>query len=367
MGDEHLAVLAVFEWCIDLLANRGVDREAVVVGGDLDLSGGQILDRLVDATMAELQLVSAEAERTAQQLVTEADAEERVAGIEHLTQQFDFGAGLFRIARAIGEEDTVRVQGFEFGKGDGGGHHVHAASALGHTMRGHALDAKVHGGHGVQRFLAFVFAARLDGVSLLGGDFVVQAQALHLRGVLDILKQLLDGLELAGSGIDQSLAGEDAGAHHACGTQVAYQLTGVDMAQANDAVLDQVIVQAALSTPVTHVRGGITHDVAGHPDARGFGILAVHAGIADVREGLHDDLAIVARIGERLLVSGHAGGEDDLTGRPAQGAIRLPHIYLSVFQNEDCIVLVIHRNCDGSGLVLAHQNPLMFFGYSYQG
>ena len=237
VGDEHLAVLAVFEWCIDLLANRGVDREAVVVGGDLDLAGGQILDRLVDATMAELQLVSAKAERTAQQLVTEADAEERVAGVKYLAQQLDFGTGLFRVARAVGEEDAVRVQVLDFGEGDGGGHHVHAAAAFGHAVRGHALDAEVHSGHGVQRLLAFVFAARLDGVSLLGGDFVVQAQALHRRGVLDILKQLLDGLELAGSGIDQSLAGEDAGAHHACGTQVAYQLTGVDMAQANDTKL----------------------------------------------------------------------------------------------------------------------------------
>ena len=56
VGDEHLAVLAVFKRRVDLLADRGVDREAVVVGGDLDLAGGQILDRLVDAAVAELSL-----------------------------------------------------------------------------------------------------------------------------------------------------------------------------------------------------------------------------------------------------------------------------------------------------------------------
>lgn len=157
------------------------------------------------------------------------------------------------------------------------------------------------------------------------------------------------------------------GAHHACGTQVAHQLAGVDVAQADDAVLGEVVVQAAFGTPVAHVRRGITHNVSGNPDAGGLRVFAVDAGIADVRERLHNDLAIVARISERLLVSGHTGGEDDLTGRLAEGAVWLPHIYLSVFQNEDCIVLVIHRNCDGPGLVLAHQNPLMFFGYSYQG
>ncbi len=37
VGDEHLAVLAVFKRRVDLLADRGVDREAVVVGGDLTL------------------------------------------------------------------------------------------------------------------------------------------------------------------------------------------------------------------------------------------------------------------------------------------------------------------------------------------
>ena len=75
---------------------------------------------------------------------------------------------------------------------------MHAAAAFGHAVRGHALDAEVHSGHGVQRLLAFVLAARFDGVGLLGGHLVVQAQTLHLRGVLDVFEQLLDGLERAG-------------------------------------------------------------------------------------------------------------------------------------------------------------------------
>lgn len=98
------------------------------------------------------------------------------------------------------------------------------------------------------------------------------------------------------------------GAPHACGTQVAHQLAGVDVAQADDAVLGEVVVQAAFGTPVAHVRRGITHNVSGNPDAGGLRVFAVDAGIADVRERLHNDLAIVARIGERLLVSGHTGG-----------------------------------------------------------
>ena len=111
VGDEHLAVLAVFKRRVDLLADRGVDREAVVVGGDLDLAGGQILDRLVDAAVAELELVGAEAECAAEQLVAKADAEERVAGVKYLAQQLDFGTGLFRVA---GPLEKKTPSGFRF-------------------------------------------------------------------------------------------------------------------------------------------------------------------------------------------------------------------------------------------------------------
>lgn len=111
VGDEHLAVLAVFKRRVDLLADRGVDREAVVVGGDLDLAGGQILDRLVDAAVAELELVGAEAECAAEQLVAKADAEERVAGVKYLAQQLDFGTGLFR---SPGPLEKKTPSGFRF-------------------------------------------------------------------------------------------------------------------------------------------------------------------------------------------------------------------------------------------------------------
>ena len=64
--------------------------------------------------MAELELVGAEAECAAEQLIAEADAEERVAGVQDLAQQLDLGVGLLRVAGAVGEEHTVRVQRGEF-------------------------------------------------------------------------------------------------------------------------------------------------------------------------------------------------------------------------------------------------------------
>src|SRR5262249_14461879 len=40
--------------------------------------------------------------------------------------------------------------------------------------------------------------------------------------------------------------------------------------------------------------------------------------------GLHDDLAVVRRVGQRLLVSGHPGGEHRLAERLARRAVYLP-------------------------------------------
>jgi hypothetical protein len=56
---------------------RCVDGEPVVVRGHLDLAGGAVHDRLVDAAVAVLELVGAEAEGPAEQLVAEADPEVR--------------------------------------------------------------------------------------------------------------------------------------------------------------------------------------------------------------------------------------------------------------------------------------------------
>src|SRR6185436_2092194 len=56
------------------LPARAEHREAVVLRGDLDPAGLEILDRVVRAAVAERQLVCLEADRAAEELVAEADA-----------------------------------------------------------------------------------------------------------------------------------------------------------------------------------------------------------------------------------------------------------------------------------------------------
>ena len=55
------------------------DREAVVLRGDRDPAGAQVLDRVVGAAVAERELERLQADRAAEQLVAEADAEHRLA------------------------------------------------------------------------------------------------------------------------------------------------------------------------------------------------------------------------------------------------------------------------------------------------
>ncbi|CNK71894.1 Uncharacterised protein [Mycobacterium tuberculosis] len=81
MGDHDLTELGVR--CGHVVANRRVHSEAVVLRGDFNLAGGLVHDRLVDAAVTEGQLVGAEAQGAAEQLVTEADAEERGALTQH--------------------------------------------------------------------------------------------------------------------------------------------------------------------------------------------------------------------------------------------------------------------------------------------
>jgi hypothetical protein len=59
------------------LAARPEHREAVVLARDLDPPGLEVLDRVVGAAVAERQLVGVEADRAAEQLVAEADPEDR--------------------------------------------------------------------------------------------------------------------------------------------------------------------------------------------------------------------------------------------------------------------------------------------------
>ena len=87
----------------------GIDGEVVVVGGDLDFAGIQLLDRMVAAVMPEFEFESFAAERDARQLMSETDAEDGLAAHE-AADVIDRVRARFGIARTVRKKDAVRLE-----------------------------------------------------------------------------------------------------------------------------------------------------------------------------------------------------------------------------------------------------------------
>ena len=192
----------------------------------------------------------------------------------------------------------------------GGRQHVGLDAALGHHPRGVRLDAEVERGDGEAASLAdapgTTYASR-------GGHLVGEVGAGHLG------RRAHPGEQRLGVGLGRG----DADPHRSALAQVAGQRAGVDAGDADDALVAQRVVERAARAPARRHPGGVADDVAGDPDPRGLGVLVVHAGVADVGGGHHHHLAVVGRVGQRLLVAGHAGREDRLAEGLARGAVGL--------------------------------------------
>ena len=96
---------------LDIVGQRfGIDRKAVILRGDLDLAGLEKLDRMIRAAMTELELERFSAEREAKDLMAEADAEDRLVGLQEIARVLDGVVDGRRIAGAVAEEDAVDVR-----------------------------------------------------------------------------------------------------------------------------------------------------------------------------------------------------------------------------------------------------------------
>jgi hypothetical protein len=229
-------------------------------------------------------------------------------------------SSICEVVGAVGVEEPVGARGAHVVDGGRGRQHVGLDAALGHPVGGHPLDAEVERGDGQPPF-----ADRGHDVGLPRRHLAGQLGAGHLGSAAHPLEQ----------GRPVGLDRRDADAHRAALTQVPGQRAGVDARDADHAVGLQLVVEAALGPPAGGHPGRVAHDVAGHPDPGGLLVLVVDAGVADVRGGHHDDLAVVGRVGERLLVAGHAGVEDRLTERLAVGAVALASEGATVLEDQD--------------------------------
>ena len=315
-------------------AERGVEaltrftfqREAVVLRGDGDPPGGVIDDRHVDAAVPEHHLVRRAAQRAAEDLVAEADAEQRDSGAEHLAGDADDVVRGGRVSGSVGQEHTVGLQVGDLVEGRRRRQHVAADAAAGEVARRVGLDAQIDRGDGEPlRPIGF------DDVGAVGADLARQVGTQHRRLAANPVQQLV--------GVGQRIAGEHPGLHRPEAAQVAHHGAGVDARDADDALPDEFVLERSGRPPVGCPRRRVADGVAGHPDlvAATFGVFVIPAGVADLRRGGDHDLAVIAGVGQRLLVARHAGGEHRLTERLADRAECGAGEDAAVIEDQQCL------------------------------
>src|SRR5690606_4495165 len=135
----------------------------------------------------------------------------------------------------------------------------------------------------------------------------------------------------------------DADPHRPTLPQMPGERPRVDSADSDDALGGQPLLEGARGPPTRRCAGRIAHHVTRYPDPVGLVVLIVDAGVADVRRGLDDDLPVVGRIRERLLVPGHGRGEDGLAEGLPHGAVGFAAERAAVLEDQDRLAALPHR------------------------
>src|SRR5664280_3736218 len=99
----------------------------MVMRGDLDLACLHLLHRMIAAVVTEAQFVSLSTQRDANQLMSEADAEDGHAPHQPANALLCVGHRL-GIARAVRQEDAIRLEREHVLRAGRGGNHSYAAA-----------------------------------------------------------------------------------------------------------------------------------------------------------------------------------------------------------------------------------------------
>ncbi len=255
---------------------------------------------------------------------------------EHLPGQRDGHVRRRRVAGAVGQEEPVGRQLLDPLDRGVGGQHVRLDAPGGEHPRGVRLDADVQRRHPEPGCRA---GGAVGGDDVLAGrgHRAVEVGAHHRRPGPDPVDQLGVGSHApAGGGRTQRSTGEHAGLHRPPLAQVPDQRAGVDPRHADDPLRLERVVQRPARPPARRRPRRVAHDVAGHLDAARLVVLVVPAGVADLRRGRDDDLAVVAGVGERLLVAGHRGAEHRLAQALPGGAVALAAEDPAVLEHQKC-------------------------------
>ena len=101
---------------------------AVVLRGDLNFPCFQIFNRVISAAVAELQFICLGTAGQANHLVPQTDAEYWIFAPQFFNK-VDHWDHILGVARAVGQENAVRLHPFDLGSGGVIGHDRHVATA----------------------------------------------------------------------------------------------------------------------------------------------------------------------------------------------------------------------------------------------
>ena len=297
-----------------------LNDEAVVLAGDLHLAGRQILDRMVCATMAVMHLLGLGAERQRQHLVAEADPEDRQARRQDFP---DCGhrvfAGRGRIARAVRQEDAVRVVLQDVVGGRGGRHDGDVTAQVREAAQDVPLRAVVDRDDAPCRIV--LRAVALAQCPARFGPFI-GLRAAYLFCQVHAFQAGPFGRRAAEGG-DVELSIRRMRERCVRRAEIAdprRQRARVDPADADQPLRGQPIVKMLRGAPVRRFGDVRAQHAATRGGRQRFDVFRIRTGVADMREGEGDDLAGVGRVGQDLLIPRHRGVEADFADRIAGSA-----------------------------------------------
>mmetsp|Transcript_21341 Transcript_21341/g.53757 ORF Transcript_21341/g.53757 Transcript_21341/m.53757 type:complete len:458 (-) Transcript_21341:84-1457(-) len=294
----------------------GVDRKVMVLRADLDATCGHVANGVVAAVVAEGQLEGLGAEGLAKDLVAHADAKHGQLAHNLLGGVHGVGHG-GGITGAVAEEHAIRVHGEHLRGRGASGHNGNVAPERRKAAQDVGLDAKVVG----HNLVFLTVALRVGGlgpeneaslpllggglgvlVSLLAGDLGDEVLANN-GPLLGLGHQLLHGGgHVSGDDTVQAAGVAKAASDFAC----------VHARDADDTILLQKGIQGGLRAVVGDGKGVVADDNRFQVHGVGLHVTRVDASVADVGMGEGDALALVAGVGQDLLVARERGIEHDL-------------------------------------------------------
>ncbi len=272
-----------------------------------------------------------------QQLMAQTDAEHRGVGIEDLGDRLDRVVAGLGVARAVGQEHAVGLHRQHFGGRGLRRHHGQPAAARGEQAQDVVLAAVVVGDHvegplsggGIGVALAQRPVALAPFVTLGAADFLGQVHALEAGELARRCQRTLGGIVAFGIG-----SGENRPVLRALVAQDARQPARVDIGDGQHVLALEVVVQGPLAAKIAGHQWQIANHQSRRTDARGFDILVIDAGVADMRIGERDDLPGIGGVGKDFLIAGHGRIENHLAAGLSIGADGAAMKYAAICQGQ---------------------------------